>query len=97
MTKAPFTGKTGSNPANQGKGGDKRSLLTEAHCTPLAVVIDGINRHDMRLVKRTLPESRLRSAEADIGTAAKTSPEIKVMTARAGGPVRLYSAYLDSR
>jgi putative transposase len=29
-------------------------LLTEAHGIPLAVVIDGANRHDMKLVKPTL-------------------------------------------
>jgi putative transposase len=46
--------KTGANPTDRGKQGVKRSLLTEATGIPLAVVIDGANRHDMKLVKNTL-------------------------------------------
>jgi hypothetical protein len=34
----------------------KRSLLTEAHGIPLAVVIEGANRHDMKRVAPTLAE-----------------------------------------
>ena len=51
--------KTGPNPTDRGKGGVKRSVLTEAHGIPLAVVIDGANRHDMKLVKPTLEELKL--------------------------------------
>ena len=46
--------KTGANPTDRGTQGVKRSLLTEAAGIPLAVVIDGANRHDMKLVERTL-------------------------------------------
>lgn len=46
--------KTGPNPTDRGKQGVKRSLLTEASGIPLAVVIDGANRHDMKLVENTL-------------------------------------------
>jgi putative transposase len=46
--------KTGANPTDRGKQGVKRSLLTEAHGIPIAVVVDGANRHDMKLVKPTL-------------------------------------------
>lgn len=46
--------KTGPNPTDRGKGGVKRSLLTDAHGIPLAIVIDGANRHDMKLAKPTL-------------------------------------------
>lgn len=46
--------KTGANPTDRGKQGVKRSLLTEAAGIPLAVVIDGANRHDMKLVEKTL-------------------------------------------
>lgn len=46
--------KTGANPTDRGKQGVKRSLLTEASGIPLAIVIDGANRHDMKLVKKTL-------------------------------------------
>ena len=31
-------------------------MLTEAHGIPLAVVVDGANRHDMKLVEATLTE-----------------------------------------
>ncbi|RJO65590.1 MAG: IS5 family transposase [Myxococcales bacterium] len=56
MTKAPLGGekKTGPNPTDRAKGGVKRSLLVEADGVPLAVAVDGANRHDMKLVKETL-------------------------------------------
>jgi len=46
--------KTGANPTDRGKQGVKRSLLTEAAGIPLALAIDGANRHDMKLVRKTL-------------------------------------------
>ena len=46
--------KTGTNPTDRGKGGVKRSLLTEAHGIPLSIVIDGANRHDTKQAKPTL-------------------------------------------
>jgi putative transposase len=46
--------KTGRNPTDRGKQGVKRSLLTDAGGIPLAVVIDGANRHDSKLVQATL-------------------------------------------
>jgi transposase len=46
--------KTGANPTDRGKQGVKRSLLTEASGVPLALSIDGANRHDMKLVRQTL-------------------------------------------
>ena len=45
--------KTGPNPTDRGKQGVKRSLLTEAAGIPIAVAIDGANRHDMKLVRGT--------------------------------------------
>lgn len=56
MSKAPLPGskKTGRNPTDRGKQGVKRSLLTEAAGIPVAIVIDGANRHDMKLVEDTL-------------------------------------------
>ncbi len=55
MIKAPLGGgKTGPNPTDQGKDGVKRSLLTEGRGIPLAVVVDGANRHDMKLTEATL-------------------------------------------
>jgi putative transposase len=55
MTKAPL-GKdaTGPNPTDRGKQGVKRSLLTDADGIPLALVVDGANRHDIRLFIPTL-------------------------------------------
>src|SRR5258708_28280314 len=45
---------TGTNPADRGKRGTKRSLLTEEAGIPLALVVDGANRHDVRLLCATL-------------------------------------------
>lgn len=55
MTKAPF-GKTatGANPTDRGKRGVKRSLLTDGAGIPLAIVIDGANCHDVKLLCATL-------------------------------------------
>lgn len=47
---------TGPNPTDRGKLGVKRSLLTEARGIPLAVVVAGANRHDMKLVAATLSQ-----------------------------------------
>ena len=55
MTKAPLGGAgTGANPTDRGKKGTKRSILTDGKGIPLSVVLDGANRHDKKLVKRTL-------------------------------------------
>ena len=55
MTKAPLGGeKTGPNPTDRGKGGVKRSLLTEGHGVPLGLAVAGANRHDMKLVRATI-------------------------------------------
>ncbi|MDQ2784390.1 MAG: IS5 family transposase [Chloroflexota bacterium] len=55
MTKAPFGGAaTGPNPTDRGKRGTKRSLLVDGTGVPLAVVVGGANRHDMKLVTATL-------------------------------------------
>jgi transposase len=55
MTKAPLGGKnTGPNPTDRGKSDVKRSLLTEGHGVPIGLVLEGANRHDMKLVRPTL-------------------------------------------
>lgn len=57
MTKAPLGGeKTGKNPTDRGKSGVKRSLMTDAAGVPIAVVIDGANRHDLKLLAATLDD-----------------------------------------
>lgn len=50
---------TGANPTDRGKSGTKRSLLVEGNGIPLAIVLDGANRHDMKLVERTLEAQQL--------------------------------------
>ena len=46
--------KSGPNPCDRAKGGVKRSLLTEAAGIPVGIVIEGANRHDMKLVTASL-------------------------------------------
>ena len=55
LHKAPLGGKkTWLNPMDRGKGGFKRSLLTEARGIPVGLVLEGANRHDMKLTETTL-------------------------------------------
>jgi putative transposase len=55
MTKAPFAGTaTGANPTDRGKRGTKRSQLSDGRGLPLALIVAGANRHDMKLVEATL-------------------------------------------
>ena len=55
MTKAPFgSAATGPNPTDRGKLGTKRSLLTDGQGIPLALVVEGANRHDVKLLCATL-------------------------------------------
>lgn len=54
MTKAPLGGDgTGANPTDRGKKGTKRSILTDAKGIPLSITVDGANRQDKMLVKKT--------------------------------------------
>ena len=46
--------KTGNNPTDRAKGGTKRSLLCEGAGVPLAVTVEGANRHDMKMTRQTL-------------------------------------------
>src|SRR5438876_6637306 len=65
MTKAPLGGeKTGPNPTGRGKSGVKRSVLTEGHGVPLAVEIEGANRHDMKLTLAGIVVDRPKPTEA---------------------------------
>lgn len=65
MNKAPLGGeKTGSNPTDRGKNGVKRSVLTDASGIPLSVVIDGANRHDMKLARETFESIIVKKPEA---------------------------------
>ncbi len=55
ITKAPLGGKkTGPNPTDRGKSGVKRSLLAEGQGVPIGLVVEGANRHDMKLTRPTI-------------------------------------------
>lgn len=47
-------GSVGKNPTDRGKNGTKRSVLCDGKGGPLAVVIDGANVHDTKLLERTI-------------------------------------------
>ena len=44
----------GPNPTDRGKGGTKRSLLTDARGVPVGLAVDGANRNDFKLVQQTI-------------------------------------------
>ena len=55
LHKAPLGGKINSSPpTDRAKGGVKCSRLTGARSIPVGLVLDGANRHDVKLVDRTL-------------------------------------------
>lgn len=55
QTKAPLGGQaTGKNPTDRGKSGTKRSLLVEGKGVPIAIVVSGAQRHDLKLLAKTL-------------------------------------------
>jgi putative transposase len=54
LTKTLWGKATKPNPTDRGKQGTKRSVLTEGQGIPLAVVVAGANRHDMKLLADTL-------------------------------------------
>jgi putative transposase len=73
MTKAPLGGeRTGPNPTDRGKGGVKRSLLTDARGVPLDLVAAPANRHDCKLVEGTLDSRPLRPLEGSVSECAWT-------------------------
>ena len=44
----------GANPTDRAKGGTKRSVLTEGKGIPVGLAVDGANRHDMKMARKTL-------------------------------------------
>ncbi len=55
QTKAPLGGdKTGPNPTDRAKKGVKRSVLSDGHGVPLGLAVDGANRHDKKLLAKTI-------------------------------------------
>ena len=63
--------KTGPNPTDRGKQGVKRSLLTEA-AVPVALAIEGANRHDMKLVRGHFGRHHDETSAAQGGEAPRT-------------------------
>ena len=57
---------TGSNPTDRGKCGCKRHILSDAKGIPVAVVLSGANRHDMKKLESLLNAVIIaRPSEAD--------------------------------
>jgi transposase len=55
MAKAPLAREAaGRNPADREKKGTKRSVAAESHGLPASVVLDGADRHDVKLLEDTL-------------------------------------------
>ena len=52
--------KTGPSPVDRAKGGTKRSLLTEAKGIPISIVLDGANRHDVKLARPTVENIQIK-------------------------------------
>ncbi len=50
---------TGANPTDRGKSGTKRSVLTDGKGIPIAITIEGANRHDMKMTEATLAAQRI--------------------------------------
>lgn len=54
MVKAPLGGEdVGPNPTDRGKGGCKRSILTDGEGIPLALVVTAANQHDTQMALET--------------------------------------------
>ena len=77
MVQAPIVqSATGPNPTNRGKKGTKRSVLSDEHGLPLAVVLDGANRHDSKLLEDTLDGIVNTRPEELVGSAPRTVQRI---------------------
>lgn len=57
---------TGANPTDRGKSGTKRSVLTDGRGIPIAIAIEGANRHDMKLTEATLAAQRIIPADTKV-------------------------------
>jgi transposase len=87
ITKAPSGGEVaGRSPVDRGKGGLKRSILTEGTGLPLHLVAAGANRHDAPLLAPTL-------AGLDKLDRPPDAPTVHLDRAYDGGPTR---ALLDA-
>jgi putative transposase len=100
ITKAPLGGEaTGPNPVDRAKSGTKRSLLTDGLGVPLAIVVAGANRHDMKLTKATLesiiverPEVTLEKPQHLCADKGYGYPDVDTIVAEWG-----YTAHISRR
>jgi len=66
QTKAPLGGvATGANPTDRGKRGTKRSLLVEGKGVPIAIVVSAAQRHDLKLLAKTLDSKVVKIEEKE--------------------------------
>lgn len=81
MTKSPLGGeKSGKNPTDRGKLGEKRSTLVDGRGVPLAVAVEGANVPDQKLVAETLDSIPIHRPEP-------TSHPPKIFVSTRGMPV----------
>jgi putative transposase len=67
MVKAPFAqAAIGPAPTDRGKQGTKRSILRDRRGVPLALVIDGANRHDMKRLSAALESQVVQPPEPTV-------------------------------
>lgn len=67
QTKAPLGGvATGVNPTDRAKRGTKRSLLVEGRGVPIGIVVDKAERHDLKLLAKTLDARLVEVEEQDV-------------------------------
>lgn len=93
----PFaTEAVGPNPTDRAKAGTKRSLLVDGRGVPLAVAVDGANRHDMKMLEPTLATIQApQPEEGEINLCldkAYDFPEIRELVAQFG-----WTAHIRSR
>ncbi|MBA2617721.1 MAG: IS5 family transposase, partial [Rubrobacter sp.] len=82
-------GATGKNPTDRAKMGTKRSMLTDGAGIPLAVAVEGANRHDSKLLVATLDGLVVaRPAPGEEGEAAYSEQHMCLDAAYDSGPVR---------
>ena len=90
---------TGPNPTDRAKSGTKRSLLVEGNGVPIAVTVDGANRHDMKMAPETLqsividrPEPTKENPQNMCMDKAYDFPEVRDLLEEYG-----YTAHIRSR
>lgn len=94
ITKAPCGGEaSGKSPVDRRKSGTKRSMICDRRGVPLAWVIEGANRHDMRLFPETLllalEDGRLESGATLLVDRGYDYDDVRGLCALAGIDVKI--------